>query len=144
MEAVDRFRIEPEGGESLRSRLIDSEGHSVEVEGTVLEGQFRCSKGYLVIASDGIPFEEALHFYLVGSGGDLLDGISLGQAYHAGILRDAAAGQDTLDFSFFGDERWRLSIRKSRDSVMLPNPWATVRSLSGWLRGHYLRLERLG
>ncbi len=143
MEAVDRFRIDPEGGESLRSRLIDGDGRSVDIEGKVLEGQFHCSKGYLVITSDGIPFEEAVHFYLVGRDGRLLDGISLGQAYHSGILRDMRAGEDTLEFSFFGDERWRLSVGKSPDAVVLPNPWAAVRSVSGWLRGHYLRLERL-
>jgi hypothetical protein len=142
MEAVDRFHLQPQAPDTLRSILTATDGSSLEVEGQVMEKQFRCSLGYLVITSDGIPFEEALHFYLLSPDGEFLDGISLGHAYNSGILRDLSVGDNTLDFSFFGTERWRLSICDSPDALLAPNPWASVRSIRGWLRGHYLRLDR--
>ena len=143
MEVIERFHLQPHAPDTLRSLLIASDGSSLEVEGQVMEGQFDTSLGYLVITSDGIPFEEALHFYLLERDGKLLDGISLGHAYNSGILGDLSIGIDALEFSFFGSERWRLSIRESGDAMLFSTPWSSVRSINGWMRGHYLKLERL-
>ena len=144
MEAVDKFRVEPLGPESLRSRLIAPDGSFLEVEGQVLEMQFRSSQGYLVVTSDGNPYEEMVHFYLLDPAGQFRDGISLGRIYHSGILADISVGDETLEFSFFGKERWRLSIRDSPGPVLFPNPLSGIRSINGRLRRHYLHLERLG
>jgi hypothetical protein len=143
MDAVDRFHIRSPGAESLHSRLISTDGTFMEVEGRVIEMQFRCENGYLVVTSDGNPFEEMVHFYLLSHTTRFLDGLSLGRMYHSGILHDTSVCDDSLEFSFFGPERWRLSIRKSAGAVLLPKPGSSVRSINGWLRLHYLQLERI-
>src|ERR1700678_3874667 len=105
MEAVNKFRIEPLPGEVPRSYLIFNENSTLKVEGQIIEAQFLCAKGYLVITSDGSPFEEMIHFYLLDGEGRFLDEVSLGQIYHSGTLRDIDLRFDSrLEFSFFGKE----------------------------------------
>ena len=143
MEVVDRFRVTPLGPDTLRSRLIGPEGPVMEVEGQLIEMQFSTPEGYLVVTSDGNPYEETVHFYLLDRDGQFRDGISLGRMYHSGILDDISVGDETLEFSFFGKDRWRLSIRKSPGPMLFPNPFSCIRTIKGRLRRHYLQLERL-
>jgi hypothetical protein len=144
MEAVDRFRVEPIEPERRRSRLIAPDGSFQEVEGQVLEMQFRCAQGFLVVTSDGNPYEETVHFYLLDATGQFRDGLSLGRMYHSGILSATAVVDETLEFSFFGTERWRLRIGHCASLVSFPKPFSGSRSIKGPLRRHYLQLERLG
>ncbi len=142
MDAIDQFRLEPLAPDTVRSRLTGG-ASALELEGQVLEAQFRCPLGYLLITSDGIPFEEALHFYLLDRNGSVLDGLSLGSAYHSGILSRLGVRGDELEFSFFGKERWRLSVLSSPRVLLLPTPWASVRGIHGPFRRHYLKLEKV-
>ena len=142
MEAVDRFRIKPIPEDILRSQLILDETSSLEVDGQAIEAQFRCSRGYLVITSDGNPYEEMIHFYLLDHKGDLLDEVSLGRIYHSGTLRDIdAKSDDQVEFSFFGTERWCLSILA--EARLQPAPlFSSVTRKQGWLGSHYLSLRK--
>ena len=139
MEAIDKFRIEPIAGGTLHSRLAFDKSLSLEVAGVTIEAQFRCSRGYLVVTSDGNPYEEIIHFYLLSEGGEVLDELSLGRIYHSGTLRDVVphAG-DRLEFSFFGRERWCLSIL-DKARLQPPSLFSSVRR-KGW--SHYLSLQK--
>ena len=144
MDAIDRFRLEPQAPETLRAILIAQDGSTLEVEGQVLEKQFRCAAGYLVITSDGIPFEEALHFYLLDGESKFLDGVTLGRMYNSGILQDLTLRGEALEFAFFGKDRWRLSILDSPRAALFSHPWSSVRGIGPWRMGHYLKLQRMG
>ena len=142
MEAVNIFRIEPIPKESLRSDLIFNGTSTLQVEGQIIEAQFRCARGYLVITSDGNPYEEMIHFYLLDSEGGLLDEVSLGQIYHSGTLRDIALkSDDQLEFSFFGTERWCLLIL-GEARLQLPRLFSSVRRTHGWFGSHYMSLRK--
>jgi hypothetical protein len=140
MQAIETFRIQPlDDGE--HSRLLLPEGPVAEIDGVALEGQFRCSRGYLVITSDDVPHEEMLHFYFLSDAGEILDQLSLGQIYTPGILRNMVAhADDRLDFSFFGTERWTLTILAK--PVTQPLRLFSSVKRKGWFRSHYLRLEK--
>ena len=140
MQAIDKFRIEPlEGGE--RSRLVFDGRASIEVDGIVLERQFQCSRGYLVITSDDVPHEEMLHFYFLSEESEILDELSLGQIYQSGILRNVVAhADDRLEFSFFGAEHWLLTIL-DRPVPRPPSLFSSVRR-KGWFQSHYLTLDK--
>lgn len=141
METADKFRIEPFAGGELHSRLVCNEGLTVEVQGRILEAQFRCSLGYLVILSDGNPYEEMIHFYLLNDSGEILDGLSLGQIYHSGILRDLVSSENQLEFSFFGKERWQLRVM-DRPRFHVPSLFSSVSRTKGGFRPHYLSLRK--
>ena len=114
------------------------------VEGIVLEAQYRCRAGYLVVTSDGNPFEELLHFYLVGNKNEILDDLSLGRMYNPGIFRDVTIvpGAEAFEFTFFGDDRWRLSILDPPRRALLPRVFSNVRRSRSWLTPSYLDLRR--
>jgi hypothetical protein len=143
METVDKFQIEPLASGALRSHLVSIHGLTVEVEGRIIEAQFRCSLRYLVVLSDGNPYEEAIHFYLLKNSGEILDDISLGQIYHSGILRDIVTqGDDQLEFSFFGKERWQLCVR-DKPRFEVPRVFSSARRTKGCFKAHYLSLRKV-
>ena len=127
METVDLYRLEVIPRGELRSFLV-ARGHPrLPIEGVALEAQFQCSLGYLVITSDGNPYEEMLHFYLINPDGGIMDDVSLGQIYHSGILHDLRwESDDRLAFSFYGTERWCLSILK-KPRLRVPRIFSGVR-----------------
>lgn len=146
MEPLQGFTIIPAEDEGLSSALVSAEGRNVAtVQGQVLEQVYRCSRGVLVITSDGNPFEESLHFHLFDEQMKELDGLSLGQIYHSGSLREVAAcGADCLEFSFFGEERWRLTVLEHSRLRWWPKLFSSVQEHRTGLRGHCLELRRVG
>jgi hypothetical protein len=132
-----------DGGSGPRSRLTSPGGQSIEIEGVRLEAQFRCAHGYLLIATDDVPFEETLRFYLLDEELSIMDGMCLGQIYRPGIFNLVRFAEDRLDFTFFSEEIWRLEILTEPLLKLLPTPFAIARYRDGWLKSHYLRLRRL-
>lgn len=143
MESLNRFPLASPDVEQATSQLLDEDGKQLaSIEGVMIEAQFRCSWGYLVITSNASPFEEELHFYLLDGNLSVIDSLSLGQVYHSGILRQLQPGPtDQLEFSFFGEERWRLSVL-AEPRRRLPLPFSSVRYSGGALRSHTLYLEK--
>lgn len=144
MQTTSRFRLDSADLERATSQIVDEDGRILaSVEGVVIEGQFQCTPGYLVVTSNANPFEEELHFYLLNDRLSLVDSVSLGQIYHSGIMRQLEIGPgDRLEFSFFGDERWRLTVLVS-PRRRLSFPFSSVRYSGGALDRHALFLERL-
>jgi hypothetical protein len=144
VQDVDRFRVIAASGGAQTSRLVTSDGAVIgTVDGLVLEAQYRCSRGYLVVTADGNPYEEALHFHLIDEGLKVIDQASLGRIYNSGTFSAVTLGAaDQLEFSFFGSERWRLMILAEPQRVW-PRSFASVRFPGGLLKRHLLRLEKI-
>lgn len=140
------FRLRPDNdANELRSALLNADGSVIaQVRGRVLEAAYRLQSGYLVLTSDGNPYEEVLHCHLFSAAMDAVDDLSLGQAYASGIVKHlrVVEGQ-CLEFSFFGDEIWRLSIAGEPQMQWKPQLFDSVQYPQGWLRKHQLRLERI-
>ena len=146
MEPDLSFRLMPAPVESdPRSQLVEADGTLIaEVRGRVLEAVFRLAKGILVLSSDGNPYEEELHVYLFSTDKCAIDNVSLGQTYSSGIVKDLrVSGENCLEFSFFGSETWRLTVLAQSEIRFKPDLFSSVKYPDGWLREHFLRLERI-
>ena len=144
MEPIQLFALRPVQDHGGDSRLLAGGQDVGPVEGVVLEAQFRCRLGSLVVTSDDNPFEEGLHFYLLDQAHDRLDDVSLGRMYHPGMLRDlvARSDADVLTFGFFGGDRWRLSVAETARWPGFPRPFSGVRRSRPWPAPRYLDLRR--
>src|SRR5215471_9260804 len=103
MDPVQVFSLVPIEDELPRARLISEEKREIDtVDGRVLEAQYTIPSGYIIITSEGNPFEEGLHIYLFGSELQMLDTISLSAIYHSGIFGNVVVcGEKCLEFAFF-------------------------------------------
>ena len=61
-----------------------------EVSGKVLEAQYRIGENFLVLVTEGNPFEEALHVYYFSNTLDLIDSLELSAMYSEGMLRNVS------------------------------------------------------
>jgi hypothetical protein len=145
MQAIQTFTVRPVQESKGDSRLFADGDDVGRVEGLVLEGQYRCGPGFLVVTSDDSPFEEGLHFYLLDRSHGRLDDVSLGRMYHPGIYRDVvvAPDRDVLEFTFFGGDRWRLSVAAQPTRSWLPRPFSAVTRSRAWTTPRHLDLRRI-
>jgi hypothetical protein len=145
MEPVEVFSLIPTKDALPRARLISEGARELGViDGHVLEAQYHVPSGYLLVTSEGNPFEEGLHIYLLGDDFHINDQVALSAIYHSGIFGDVAISRDEcFEFTFFGNDRWRLTIRNTPRMHWLPKIGSSVRYPSGWFRRHYLQLDRV-
>ena len=144
METIKLFTLAPRDGEPPTARLL-ADGRDVgQVNGRAIEAQFGVRRGYVLITDDANPLEEVAHIYLLGLDFHVVDVVQLGAMYHSGAVRDLTSrGEDCIEFAFFGgSDRWRLTIRTTPKVSWLPNVSSSVHYPGGWLRPHYLQLER--
>jgi hypothetical protein len=144
MEAIKLFTLAPRDGEPPTARLL-ADGRDVgHVDGRDIAAQFGVQRGYVLITDDANPLEEVVHIYLLDRDFRVVDVIQLGAMYHSGAVRDlTACGEDCIAFAFFGgSDRWRLTIRNRPKLSWLPHITSSVRYPGGWLRPHYLQLDR--
>lgn len=144
METVKLFSLAPCDGEPPTARLL-ADGRDVgQVNGREIEAQYGMQRGYVLITDDATPLEEVAHIYWLGLDFHTVDVVQLGAMYHSGAVRDlTCCGEDCIEFAFFGgSDRWRLTIRNTPKVSWLPNISSSVRYPGGWLRPHYLQLDR--
>lgn len=145
MEVIQLFALQRVPDGSGDSRLLAGERDAGRVEGVVLEAQFRCRAGNLVVTSDDSPFEEQVHFYLVDDSFRRLDDVSLGRIYTPGILRDLSVQTDgdALTFGFFGCDRWQLTVAADPRWGGFTRRFSGVRRSRSWPWRRYLALKRV-
>jgi hypothetical protein len=98
--------------DNATSRLwFDASETALTLDGIVLEAQFDCDAGFLLLITYDVPYEEILNIYLVSPDLRVLDEENLGCFYTPGLLRDlTGTAEDCLSFSFFGGDRWSLTV----------------------------------
>jgi hypothetical protein len=114
----------------------------VEVLGSVLEAQYSVENNFLVLVTEGNPFEEALYIYYFDDCLQLIDALELSAMYSEGMLRDISLlNSNSLAFSFFDKkERWVLEIL-SRPQYFCNNKYPVKRTLSIFSK-KWLKLTR--
>lgn len=115
----DRFSLRPLPAPSsgrVESELLE-QGRTtgIRVQGAVLEGAYSVGNDVLLMATEGTPFEEALHITLLAPDLTVRDSLLVAAPYAPGLLRDVEIVSDnTLSFAFFeGQERLRLTVLDS-------------------------------
>jgi hypothetical protein len=104
----------------------------VEVLGKILEAQYRVGENFLILVTEGNPFEEALYIYYFSNRLQLMDSLELSAMYAEGMLRNVSvANSDIIKFSFFdNNEQWVLKIFSSPKYTILSNKYPVKRKLS--------------
>ena len=110
LSPIDRFKLQALDEE--KSRLVlDGAETPVILDGVTLEAQFKCEKGYLLLLTHDCPYEECLHVYRLAHDLSILDHRKLGAIYTPAILADVViTAPDSLEFSFFGGDLWRVTL----------------------------------
>lgn len=103
-----------------------------EVLGKVLEAQYRIGENFLVLVTEGNPFEEALYIYYFSSSLHLIDSLELSAMYAEGMLRNISiADSGDIMFSFFdNDEQWVLKVYSSPKYAFFNNKYPVKRKSS--------------
>ena len=120
-------------GETPRIVLEDkSAERQVEVLGKVLEAQYRVGDDFLVLVTEGNPYEEALYIYYFNKHLELLDSLELSAMYGAGVLGNiSTANRNEVCFSFFdSDERWALRVYPAPRYTVFGNRHPVKRTFS--------------
>lgn len=143
MEPIDLFSLTDDGAAEGRRRIVAAGGQPGPVtQGQALEGQYRCSTGYLLLLTENSPYDEGLHILLLGPDLRLLDAIDIGTTYSPGILTELTVEGDALAFAMFG-HRWRLRVHQSaRRWPGLATPHGARRPVSRLLARRHLELQR--
>lgn len=145
MQEIDIFSVTRHAENRSRLRGLESE---LLLDGLILEAQYECSAGYLLMLTEDCPFEEALHVYLLDRSLRPIDKLVLGKAYQPGILRDVKiSGKESLEFSFFGGDKWQLRVleKPCYDFSICAGEWLVYlplhRPFKYAFRPSYLRLR---
>lgn len=126
MRDSKRYTIQRAANEGGRS-ILESEGRTpIEVDGREIEAEYELNDGStLVWLSDGSPYEEGLHVYLIDKTENVIDAIEAGAAWAAAIFKVQELHESAIDFEFFSnDETYRLEVHEEAElRIKLPTGW---------------------
>lgn len=144
VEPIRSFSITPVGSTPWQSELLcDEAAIPLLIDGILLQAQYRVGSRYLILLTEDCPYEEALHVYLLNHAHQVLDALELGLPYTPGIVKNLAPQGDTLTFSFFGEDHWRLDVLGAA-TCNLALPWGRpVTHKSGFFKPRWMRLKQV-
>jgi hypothetical protein len=139
---IDVFKIKPLEYAVAKSAIIfDGQKTDAIVDGLVLDAQYQFWLGFILFTTDDVPYEEMLHITLISEQFRVIDRIDLGCAYHSAILSNILIrNQASIEFSFFGLERWLLTIDKYASFQLNWRHLTCIRYPCGRWRRHYFKL----
>jgi hypothetical protein len=146
MRPISTYSLTPlptRDGEARSTLRRDGIATELIVPGCVLEAQYAGPDGTFLFVTHDIPYEETLEILLLTAADTISDRAWLGGAYTTGNFRDATpVGADAVEFSFFGDRRWRVRVLP-RPAFRLPilnlEPSGVHRTF-GWTRRFTIEL----
>lgn len=103
-------------GETPRVVLENkASGAKIELPGKILEAQYQIGDDFLVLLTEGNPYEEGLYIYFLNKHLEQLDSLELSAMYATGVLTDISISSlYEISFSFFdSDERWVLRVHST-------------------------------
>lgn len=103
----------------------------IEVSGKVLEAQYRIGENFLVLVTEGNPFEEALYVYYLSNSLHLMDSLELSAMYSEGMLRNLSLSDSgDIMFSFFdNNEHWVLKVYSHPKHAFFNNKYPVKRKI---------------
>jgi len=119
MESIEAFTLAKHQGPyetwPLRTRLqFNNNETGTEIPGYIIEGQYRCDEGYLLITSHDCPFEESNDFILLGECFEILATEQLLVPYASFLLNAHwPVSSDSLLLHYYERLFFTLTIRKN-------------------------------
>ena len=116
---------------------------NLDVLGTILEAQYRIGSDYLLLVTEGNPFEEALYIYFLNENLHLKDRLELSAVYSEGSLRNVSITDvNTIQFSFFDShDQWILNVLSTPKHCFFENNYPIKRYVPAY-RKSWLRLKK--
>ena len=133
MQLIQGFSLDPHPGEydtwpETSALRFEGRPTGTQLPGYVVEAQYRCRHGFLLITSYDCPYEESNSFVLLDGRFQILASAALGAMYGSYLLHDHwPLDDDTLQLHYQMRRFYRLQVQQPR---------ALLR------REHALRLER--
>lgn len=91
--------------------LVNGASTGTSIPGYVIEAQYACKHGYLIITSYDCPFEEANTFVLLSSSYKMLAKTQLGRWYDSLLLHAHwPLGDSALRLHYYGHQFYTLNI----------------------------------
>lgn len=114
------------------------------VQGKVLEAQYKIGENFLVLVTEGNPFEEALYIYYVSDNLNIMDSLELSAMYSEGMLRNLSlTDSGDIVFSFFDkSEQWVLKAYSEPKYTFCNNKYPVKRKMS-FFHKSWLDLKKL-
>ncbi|WP_174279525.1 hypothetical protein [Sphingomonas bacterium] len=105
------------------SRLVrDGRRTDCVVDGEVLQAAIGWGGRLVLLNTDGIDYEDALHIYLIDRDDQVLDRASLSAAYSTGTFDQLELlAPDKIRFRFFNQKRWVIELF---DKARVALPWS--------------------
>lgn len=97
------------------------------LDGVVLKSQFDFDGEYLLLVTHDCGFEELLEIYLLDKNFKVIDKLQLGKEGTPGFLDGVRAHENKIEFEFFGDDVWRLTILDAPQWMPPLNPGGLVK-----------------
>lgn len=123
--------------------LVDGVLRGPLLDGVILEAQFAFGTERLVLITHDCIFEEQLDILLFDDHFQVVDQISLGVMYAAGIVDEIDARGDAVEFGFFGGDRWRVTVLAEPLRMAALLTAGARRPVRRWWRKNRLRIARL-
>lgn len=135
---------QPNGGDATLYLMRAGRPTDASIRGASIEAQFVVHPGFLLLTTDDCPYEESLHITLLDPALRRLDEIELSAAYNTGRLEilETASTEDTMEFRFFDDDRWRLQVLPRPRYLWSFKPFSPATRRSAFVRRRHLRLDR--
>jgi hypothetical protein len=142
MSPVSRFAL-VENGRNAPGLSLDGRRIEAPAPGRVLAAQFECGGLFLLLFTEDSPYEECLKAILLDGGGNVLDRVELANPYTPGMLTGLrVSGAESVDFGFFGDDQWRLTVLKEPKLRLVQSPSSPIQ-FRGKFGRHLLDLRRV-
>lgn len=92
---------------------IAGNGNTLNVQGILLECQFKYKNSYAFFLTGDCPFEESLFIYYTDSNLNKLECLEISQIYTGGILEIVKIQNNQIVFDFMGtDKTWILTLNE--------------------------------
>jgi hypothetical protein len=137
MVRINNFSLAPilrADGESTETSELLFDGQVVgQVDGLLIEQQFKIDTGFLLFNTHDCPYEEALSISYLNSTFEILDNRLLYGYYSTGTLRDVrVCDKNRVQFSFFAEDLWELTVFPH--PRFTPSQWG----LAGYVHPYFL------
>ena len=122
MKQTDRFQVKTDRASTDRTpvALLTDGTLTSTVPGTILEAQFSVFPDlYLLVLTDGSPFEETLRFHLLDANLQSLDTLAVDAPYQSLVVKDVQAdGERSIRLTVNDGITFRLAVNGSRLNFM--------------------------
>jgi hypothetical protein len=119
MEKVALFSLETHSGAyktwpTKSGLFVDGKPTGKKLPGYVIEAQYKCSEGYLVITSFDCLYEESNAFVLLDSSFDVVAHTQLGVPYATFLIEEHwPINENAIQVRYHGDILYMLSIEET-------------------------------